>query len=133
MPVEAIEQPKMSAAHHKASFFRQSGWMMITAVGGGALMFLVQNFAKNILIKNNAEYSAFVALIAVTNWMQIPALGLQMVFAQQTAAAITEHQKRQLASTAKAVILWTFCVWAVMALLALIRHNEWITALKLSN
>jgi len=22
----------MSAAHHKASFFRQSGWMMITAV-----------------------------------------------------------------------------------------------------
>jgi len=66
--------------------------------------------------------------------MQIPGRwACQMFFAQQTAAAITEHQKRQLASTAKAVILWTFCVWAVMALLALIRHNEWITALKLSN
>jgi O-antigen/teichoic acid export membrane protein len=133
MSAEVIEQPKMSAEHHKVSFFRQSGWMMITAVGGGALMFLVQIFAKKVLKDNNAEYSAFAALIQVTNWIQIPALGLQMVFAQQTAAAITDLQKRQLAATAKAVMRWTFCLWLVVALLALICHNQWTVALKLSN
>ena len=87
MPAETLESPNMTEASHKSTFFRQSGWMMISAVAGGALMFAVQIFSKKFL--SDEEYSAFGALIQVTNWITIPALGLQMVFAQQTAAAVT--------------------------------------------
>lgn len=105
--------------------------MMISAVAGGALMFAVQIFSKKFL--NDQEYSSFAALIQVTNWINIPALGLQMVFAQQTAAAITDEQRGQLVATMKAVMLWTFCIWLAVVLTALIYRNEWVVALKLSN
>ena len=121
----------MTAPSHKSTFFRQSGWMMITAVAGGALMFGVQIISKRFL--SDEEYSAFAVLIQLTNWMTIPALGLQMVFTQQAAGAVTELHRRQLVGTMKAVMLWTFCVWLAMAGLAVIYHNQWIAALKLTN
>ena len=69
----------------------------------------------------------------MTNWITIPALGLQMVFAQQSAAAITGHHEHELAATVRAVLLWTFCVWLATAVAAVIYHNQWIAALKISN
>jgi O-antigen/teichoic acid export membrane protein len=131
MPTKAVESSAMTAESHKATFFRQGGWMMISAVGAGALMFAVQIFSTRFLSRE--EYSAFGALIQVTNWITIPALGLQMVFAQQAAAAITENQHRQLAGTVKAVLLWTFCVWLATVVAAIIYRHEWVAALKLSN
>src|SRR5579883_1907414 len=131
MPVKAVDSPQMSADSQKATFFRQGGWMMITAVGAGALMFAVQIFSKKFLTES--EYSVFAALIQVTNWITIPALGLQMVFAQQTAAAISDLQHRQLVGTIRAVMLWTFCIWLGTLLLAVVYRHEWVAALKLSN
>ncbi len=131
MPANAVESPPMTAPSHKSSFFRQSGWMMITAVAGGALMFGVQIISKRFL--SDEEYSAFAVLIQLTNWMTIPALGLQMVFTQQAAGAVTDLHRRQLVGTMKAVMLWTFCVWLAMVGLAVIYHNQWIAALKLTN
>ncbi len=131
MPAEVVEAKIVTPSNHKGSFFRQGGWMMITAVGGGALMFLVQLIAKRLLEKE--EYSAFVTLIQLTNWMMIPSLGLQMVFAQQAAAATTDSQRRQLVSTMKSVLLWTFCVWVLMALVTLGGLGHWVDALKLKD
>lgn len=132
MSVKAIPSSEVpDASHHKSTFFRQSGWMMISTVGSGALMFAVQIFSKKFL--TDEEYSAFAALIQVTNWITIPALGLQMVFAQQTAAAITDEQRHQLAGTTKAVMLWTFCIWLATLATALVYRHEWVAALKLSN
>src|SRR5882724_6158747 len=65
--------------------------------------------------------------------MTIPALGLQMVFAQQTSAAVTEIQRQQLVSTVRAVMRWTFCIWLCMAVVTIVWHNKFIAALKLSN
>jgi O-antigen/teichoic acid export membrane protein len=131
MPANAVELPPMSAESHKSTFVRQGGWMMMTAVASGALMFSVQLFSKKFLI--DEEYSAFCALIQVVNWITIPAIGLQMVFAQQAAAAISDLQHRQLAATARSVMVWTFCIWLATAITGVIRHTEWIAALKLSN
>jgi O-antigen/teichoic acid export membrane protein len=131
MPAQTLESPHVTEASHKSTFFRQSGWMMISAVAGGALMFAVQVFSKKFL--SDEEYSAFGALIQVTNWITIPALGLQMVFAQQSAAAITGHHEHELASTVRSVMLWTFCVWLATAIVVFIFREPWTAALKLSN
>src|SRR5579871_3699359 len=103
MQANAVEAQPMTAESPKSTFFRQGGWMMISAVAGGALMFAVQIFSKKYL--SDEEYSAFTVLIQVTNWITIPALGLQMVFAQQAAAAVDEEHHRQLVGTIKAVML----------------------------
>ena len=132
MPATTIDPPGMTSdASHKSTFFRQSGWMMISAVAGGALMFAVQIFSKKFL--SDAEYSGFGALIQLTNWITIPALGLQMVFAQQTAAAVTDEQHRELVGTMRAVMFWTFCIWLATVGAAVVYNHQWVAALKLSN
>ena len=104
--------------------------MMIATVGGGVFMFFVHYFSRKI---PPAEYSAFGTLLQVLNWMSIPALGLQMVIAQQTSAAISDDQKHQLAGTIKAVLKWTLGIWLVMAAVALACNQRIIAALQLSN
>ncbi|HZV36016.1 MAG TPA: hypothetical protein VFB72_15680 [Verrucomicrobiae bacterium] len=130
MPVKTLDSGT-NADSHKATFFRQGGWMMISAVAAGAFMFAVQIFSKKFL--TDVEYSSFGALIQVTNWITIPSLGLQMVFAQQTAAVINDQQQRQLVGTVKAVMLWTFCIWLATVIVAVIFRHDWVDALKLSN
>lgn len=120
----------MTDAQHKSTFFRQSGWMMIATVGSGVLMSMVHVFSKKIPAN---EYAAMGTLIQLLNWMAIPALGLQMVFAQQTSAVITEHQKRQLVGTMRAVTLGTFCIWLVMVLVTFFERDNFVAMLKLSN
>lgn len=130
MPVENLESAQMTAASHKATFFRQSGWMMITTVAGGAFMAFMHIFSK---VLPDAEYSAFGTLLQLVNWMGIPAVGLQMVFAQQTSTAVTDAQRHQLVGTTKAVMLGTFCLWMIMVLVALVFHGQFVESLKLSN
>jgi O-antigen/teichoic acid export membrane protein len=127
---QTVDTPQMTEASHQSTFFRQSGWMMIATVMGGVFMSLVHAFAK---VLPKQEYSAMAALFQVLVWMGIPALGLQMVFAQQASAVITQEQKKQLVGTTRAVLLWTFLVWLIMAVVAVIGHRTFIAALKLSN
>lgn len=131
MPVETTESAQMTAESHKATFFRQSGWMMITTVVSGLFMAFINIFSSKVL--PDAEYAAFAALLQMVNWMGIPAIGLQMVFAQQTSAVMNDTQRRQLVGTTKAVLMWTFGVWVVMAVAALVFHTQLIGALKLTN
>src|SRR5947208_2093210 len=102
MPVNTpiVETANMTESKSHTSFFRQSGWMMITAVGGGFLMSLVHIFSKFIPA---SEYSVLTTVIQLLNWVTIPAIGLQTTFAQQTSAAVTDAQKRQLMGTVWAV------------------------------
>lgn len=131
MPVAAVESPPMTASSHKSTFFRQSGWMMIATVVGGVFMAFINIFSSKVLPAD--EYAAFGTLLQMVNWMGIPAVGLQMVFAQQTSAVIEDHQRRQLVGTARAVLTWTFCLWLVMVLVAFAFRFQLIAAFKLSN
>ncbi|MDB6122188.1 MAG: hypothetical protein JWQ71_1181 [Pedosphaera sp.] len=124
------EKPPMTEASHKSTFFRQSGWMMIATVTSGVFMSLIHGFSK-VLPEN--EYSALGTLFQVLNWMTIPALGLQMVFAQQASAVITDKHRHQLVGTARRVMLWTFCIWLAMAIIVFFGRNYFIATLKISN
>ena len=91
-----------------AAFFRQSGWLMISGVGGGAMMWAVHFLAKK---TTAAEYGVFGVMLAVA--MCVPNMPLQMVFAQQTARAIATGRERALAGMLR-------LAWAGLLLVALL-------------
>lgn len=123
--------PVHSAAHHRMAFFRQSGWMMIAATAGGAFMYCVHPIASRGMPKD--EYGVFTALLQVISLMGIPAGGLQMIFAQQVAAAITEEQRRLVISTFKRVLQGIFCIWVLIAVVVAIFWKQAAAGLQLSN
>ena len=114
MVSEAEAMPEMTAkpaAQQHASFFRQSGWLMFANVASGALMYGVHLFSKVI---PEEQYAIFGTLLALT--MCIPIMPLQMVFAQQTAAAIATGKQRQLSGMFRRAWLGITLLWAVGAL-----------------
>ena len=94
-----------------AAFFRQSGWLMIAAIAGGALTWGVHFLNKVI---DPAEYATFGVLLMVVACL--PTMPLQMVFTQQAALALATGRERQLAGLVRLAWLWTFILWALGAL-----------------
>jgi O-antigen/teichoic acid export membrane protein len=119
MLAEKVEPTPISAAAHRASFFRQSGWLMFATVGGGVFMLgvhLLSHFMKA------GEYGQFVAFLSVA--MFIPAMPLQMVLAQQTARALALHREHELSGLIRAAWLGTFLVWLVaVAVVLMLQHT----------
>jgi O-antigen/teichoic acid export membrane protein len=101
----------MTDAKHRATFFRQSGWLMIASVGSGALMWAVHFLSKRI---PDAEYRILGTLLAAVSC--IPAMPLQLVFAQQTAADLALHRERQLAGKIRLTWAGMFALWFIAAL-----------------
>jgi O-antigen/teichoic acid export membrane protein len=93
-------------------FFRQSAWMMFAAVANGVLMFAVHPLSK---IIPEVEYGVLGVYLQLINWLTIPAVGLRMVFAHQTSAALTEPAQRELSGTVHAIFKGTFYLWLIMA------------------
>jgi O-antigen/teichoic acid export membrane protein len=116
--------------HGASAFFRQSGWMVIATVLGGVFMFAVHKVAGRM---PKAEYGVFTTLLQVFNLMQIPAIGLQTIFAQQTVTAFTDENRRQLTSTVRVVALATFLIWLVMAGAAFGLRGHLLALWKVSN
>jgi O-antigen/teichoic acid export membrane protein len=103
MTAEAIPREK-----HHAAFFRQSGWLMIANISGGALMWAVHFLSRQV---PKSEYGAFGAMLAIM--MMVPALPLQMVFAQQTARALAARREGELSGMIRLIWLATTLVWLV--------------------
>jgi len=110
----SAEAAPLGAEPLRASFFRQSGWLMLANVGGGTLMWAVHLLNKFIPA---GEYGSFGALLAVV--MLLPTIPLQMVLAQQTAQAIAQHREREVAGVIHAVWRATSLVWLAGAVLVL--------------
>jgi O-antigen/teichoic acid export membrane protein len=102
-----------------AAFFRQSGWLMIAAVGGGAMTWGVHFLSKSI---PESQYATFGTLLMVVACM--PTMPLQMIFAQQTAQALATGRERQLAGMIRLAWLWTFVAWALAALTIFIFQKQ---------
>lgn len=130
MLAEKIENPAVRLSADKFIFFRQSGWMVLATVAAGAFMFGVHFFSKKI---PESEYGILGTLLSMINCMAIPALGLQMVFAQQAAAALNEEERRQLSGTMRAILCATFIVWLAMAIVVLVFHHNLAVRWQLSN
>jgi O-antigen/teichoic acid export membrane protein len=120
----------VSSSHHRAAFFRQSGWMMLTATAGGVLMYAVHMVAK---LMPKEEYGLFTTLLQVISLMAIPAIGLQTVFAQQAAAAVTDEQQRRVTSTFRGVWRAVFFIWLAMAAVVGVFWNQTLAGLKIGN
>ena len=111
-----------------AAFFRQSGWLMIAAVVGGALTWGVHFLAKAI---PESQYAVFGTLLMVVAIM--PTMPLQMIFAQQTALTLATGRERQLAGMIRVAWLGTFVVWAVGALLVFVFQKQIVAGWHLPN
>src|SRR5208282_5087866 len=111
--MSAAKDEKIPTVDHKphSAFFRQSGWMMIAAVSGGALSWLVHFLNKFI---SPGEYTAFGVLLAAVSCL--PMSPLQMMFAQQSALALATGRERQLSKLMRLVGLWMSLVFAAVIL-----------------
>ncbi len=105
--------------------------MVIATTCGGAFMYLVHTPASRFM--PTSEYGVFGALLQVLNLMMIPAMGLQTVFAQQCAAAVTDQGRRQLHQVVRTILLGTFGLWLAMAGVIAIGHDSVLSALKIAN
>jgi len=111
MSAAHVESAPANAGEQRASFFRQSGWLMIANIAGGIMMLGVHFLSKRL---GPGEYGTFVAMLSVV--MCIPAIPLQMMMAQQTAKAIATGRERELAGIIRLVWLGSLALWVVGAL-----------------
>jgi len=128
MLAEKVEPPPVSAAAHRASFFRQSGWLMVATVVGGMFMTAVHFLSRAMPA---GEYGQFVAFLSVA--MFIPATPLQMVLAQQTARALALHREHELSGVIRAMWLGTFIVWLVVVALVLLFQGKIMAQWNIAN
>ncbi len=115
----------------RSTFFRQSGWLTVATIATGAFMYLVHVVAAPRMTRD--EYAVFAALLKVFLLMSFPAVGLQVIFTQQAAAALSETELRRVAAAARASLRGTFLLWAMMTIFVFIWHRTILTSLKISN
>ena len=117
-----------TTAKQQASFFKQSGWLMIASIGGGMLTWGVHFLSKSV---PKADYSVFGTLLMVT--AVLPTMPLQMIFAAQTAAALATNRKRQLSGMIRVAFLAVTSVWLAAAVLVFIFQAQIVSAWKLGS
>jgi peptidoglycan biosynthesis protein MviN/MurJ (putative lipid II flippase) len=116
------------AAEKPGSFFRQSGWLMIANIIGGAMALGVHFLNKRI---PDAEYSIFGTLLMVTAFL--PTMPLQMVFAQQAASATVLGRERQFAAMIRRASLGIVGAWLLMALGVTVFQGQIMKGWELTN
>jgi O-antigen/teichoic acid export membrane protein len=121
----------MRAKGDKLTFFRQSGWMVMATVAGGFFMSAVHVVVNKPMTES--EYAVFFALLRVFLLMGFPAGGLQVVFAQQAAAAVSEREEQRLAQTTRSVLRAAFLIWLGIAALVFLFRGQILALLKIAN
>ncbi|HPC59971.1 MAG TPA: hypothetical protein PKX23_04880 [Verrucomicrobiota bacterium] len=115
-------------AARDAGFFRQSGWLMVANIGGGALMWAVHFLARRIPPGEYGNFGGFLAVIMV-----LPTIPLQMVLAQQTARALATGRHGELSGVIRLFWRGTFWFWLLAAVAALVFQRQILTAWKVEN
>ncbi len=115
----------------KGSFFRNSAWMVLATVLGGAAMMLVHNVVSK---RGGAEaYAEFKTLLSSFYVIAAVGGGLWTLFAQQQAAAVTEAEMRRVAGAARRVGLVILLLWIGVAVVLWIGQAGLVRLWKLSN
>jgi O-antigen/teichoic acid export membrane protein len=112
----------------RGNFFRQSGWLMIANIAGGALMWGLHFLAKRL---EKGEYGTFGALLTVL--MVLPLMPLQMVLAQQTAKALATGRQRQLAGMIRLMWLGTFLFWLLAMVVIFFQQGNILKLLQIKD
>lgn len=77
------------------------------------------------------EYGLFITLLTAV--MLVPAIPLQMVFAQQTAKALATGRERELSSLTRSICLGLFAAWAALCVVVLVFQGAILRFWGLSN
>lgn len=94
---------------------------MFAVVAGGACNTLVHVFAR---VMPETEYGLFGSFLqSALPMLGIPAIGLQVAFAQLTAAAVTDKEKQDLSATIRGVCIALAALWVVAAVLVAVFHE----------
>ena len=125
-----IEKSTMGKKEERGTFFRQSGWMVLATTLGGLLMWAVHKVATACL--SESDYGTLGMFLRALNLMMIPACGLQAVFAQQTAIAFDLQARSRLSTLVRQAVLWTFLLWAAVAVGVWFFHVQIEELFKLS-
>ena len=128
MVSEGTQNTPAPATEASGNFFRQSGWLMIANIAGGALMWGLHFLAKRL---KEGEYGAFGALLTVL--MVLPLMPLQMVFAQQTAKALATGRQRQLAGMIRLMWLGTFVFWLLAMIVVFFQQDNILRQLQIKD
>ena len=113
----------------KKAFFLQGSWMLSATIISGILMFAVHFFGGWM---TSDEYGIFVTLLQTLNLIMIPALGLQTVFAQQTALAKTPVEQSDLSVSIRKILLLCIVIWALFGLIVTFIQTPILSVFKLS-
>jgi O-antigen/teichoic acid export membrane protein len=114
----------------RLTFFRQSGWLVVATVASGIFMTATQIVANRWM--EPGEWGLWLALLRIYLLMSIPSAGLQVIFAQQTAAAVSPELQHRLARTVRTTLKATFLFWLAVALVAFIGTPYWMGLLKIT-
>ena len=114
----------------RTAFFKQSGWMVLATTAGGFFMSAVHTVTGKIAAE---EYAVFAVLLRCLVVIGIPTAGLQTVFAQQAAAAVTSSQIEQLRRTTRSVMGALFFGWVLMAIAVFAGQRQILGLLKIQN
>lgn len=114
----------------KSTFFKQSGWMVIATTLSGAFLMAVYPVLGQLPPE---EVGVYVSLLRLFTLLGIGAAGLQVVMAQDAAAAVTEESRLRLGATVRSVAKGVFALWIVMLLICIPLRDEIVSTFKITN
>jgi len=123
--VSVEPQTPPPAAAQRGTFFRQSGWLMIANIAGGALMWGLHFLAKKLEVGEYGVFGFLLAAVAV-----LPTMPLQMAFAQQTAKALATGKLGELVGMLRAVWLGILVVWLIGAVVVFFQQEQILRILR---
>lgn len=118
------------SAESRASFFRQSGWLVIATFVSGVAMWAVHLFSKHPALADG-EYGVFTTMLQLLYWMMIPGIGVGLVFAQQAAAVTDEAGRQRLAGAVRTVTAAMFALWLLACGALALTQSQVAAALNL--
>src|SRR5437879_4529905 len=127
MSFAKAETIPLTASAHRSSFFRQSGWLMIANIGGGAFMWAV-HFLNRFL--ETGQYGVFGVFLALL--MLLPNIPLQMVLTQQTARGLATNTQRELSGIIRMFLLTAGVVWVLGSIIVLYFQKDILAYLKMT-
>src|SRR5262245_22265121 len=113
----------MNKTDQKNSFFRQSGWLMIANIAGGAMNwgmhFLQKALPPSLQAKEYGDFGVFLSVAMV-----IPTMSFQMVMAHQTALALATNRQQELTRLIRRLMIGFLVAWALGSSIVLLCQHR---------
>src|SRR5688572_30989851 len=104
--------------------------MVIATTMSGAFLVIVYPILGRLPF---GELGVYVSLLRLFTLLAIGAAGLQIVMAQDAAAAVTEEQREQLSATVRSVAKGVFALWLLILLICAPLQEQIVATFKITN